>query len=362
MQGINYYLIHVANFLADLKKIISLRSRVIVISFIPSGRRRYSNFYLNIKNPILIELSRFSIIYIHLIKYFFKKSFVYLIFSDAPAKNLILCNQLIAQKKIFIVSWNGEYDNKEFEKKYSSCEYEILTLFDSNNNKKLEPTKKILIGLKPIIKGKKRQIFFAGQVEYSENDKFDHLTFKNLMEIFNYVEELKNSFQYKEDDLLKIRHHLINRWRSSFILHLVNKYKKNMVIVGQKFLVTSKYLGATIYNEMTHGEILHAYENSRICIDFGSQCGLNPLYPRSLEIIESNASSLIQTKINNQSNSIFYGLEKYRIFSDINSLDLICERLLSMNDQDYASEGMKLLENYNKFLDQKRGFIEDLVP
>jgi hypothetical protein len=353
---------HAANFIADLKKIISLRSKkIIAISFIPSGRRRYSKFYFRGANVILIELSRFSIVYIYLIKYLLKNNFTYFIFSDVPARNLLSCNQLIAQKKIFVVSWNGEYDNKEFEKKYSNCEYETLTLFDSNENTKIEPTKKIFIGIKSVTRGTKRQIFFAGQAEYSANNEFDYVTFNNIMEIFNYVEGLKNSHQYKEDSLLKIRHHLINRWRSKFISHLVRKHKKNMVLVGPNFLVGSKYLEATIHNEMPYAEILHAYENSRICIDFGSQCGLTALYPRSLEILESNASSLIQTKINNQANNIFSGIEKFRVFSDFNSLDFICERLLSMSDEDYASEGSKLLENYNGILDKKRGFIESLA-
>lgn len=180
---------------------------------------------------------------------------------------------------------------------------------------------------------KKPKIVFMGKIHFTPSEdlissKFLHDNRENFLNKFNLVED-KNfwSFDNNEDQKINLifkKYRIVKTYiRRQIIIMIQKKFKDNFLIYGDDRNKDKINFQNPLYD---YEKVKKIYEGN-ICIDTGSIIGSKSLYPRSLNILESNGL-LIQTK-QYDFNEVWGNLNKKLIFNDIDSLLNCIDKLIS---------------------------------
>jgi hypothetical protein len=146
-----------------------------------------------------------------------------------------------------------------------------------------------------------QRILFAGQVnsgislEVITNSKWLSAGKDQIMERIEssdyqfLFDEESYEADYTTREKILLRHFGVNYWREKILLEIEQLFGPDLVLIGNDFL-DSKYKKATLvgYTE----DLQSWYSGSAVNLDLGSQCGLEYIYPRTLEIRSLNPDSL----------------------------------------------------------------------
>ncbi len=105
-----------------------------------------------------------------------------------------------------------------------------------------------------------------------------------------------------------------NLIRLNVIKEVNKKFKKDFLVVGTEW---KKHINNSIPNNYDSEYIRNLY-NGNLCLDFGSRWGDNPLYPRSIEIIE--AGGLLLQSLKPDATNAFGDLKSFITFNSVNDL------------------------------------------
>jgi hypothetical protein len=146
-----------------------------------------------------------------------------------------------------------------------------------------------------------QRILFAGQVnlgislELITNSKWlsagkDRIMEKIESSDYQFLfDEESYEADYTTREKILLRHFGVNYWRQKILLEIEQLFGPDLVLIGNDFL-DSKFKKATLvgYTE----DLQSWYSGSAVNLDLGSQCGLEYIYPRTLEIRSLNPDSL----------------------------------------------------------------------
>jgi len=178
--------------------------------------------------------------------------------------------------------------------------------------------------LKKNLPNKKFKIVFVGRLNLSNSSKIKLIWKKYnkiIMNNFSIIENrnfLKKVGAGDAEIEKKIYMGLKAEIRLNIIKMINKKFKNDLIVVGSDW---KNYIKNYVDDNHNVDFVRNMY-NGNLCLDFGSKWGNNTLYPRSIEIIESDGV-LLQSK-QSDSKLIFGNLSKFITFNSLhNLLDII---------------------------------------
>ncbi len=194
----------------------------------------------------------------------------------------------------------------------------------------------------------KPKIVFIGDTNTLADKLIDNIwnnEKENIMDRFSIIDE--RTFWHKYNLLSNSRLHyyyiqLKERLRLNLILNLNEIFNKDLIVVGNKW---NNYLSNCLSDEYDISKIKKIYHGN-LCLDFGSKWGNNPIYPRSVEIIESGGL-LIQAKQLNFFKNL-YANNSISNFSNLNELIDLLKKLLNKENLFYE-RFKKQYDYFNNF-------------
>ena len=316
METTMHYSSHLRRFVKKVEKCIKtllviflsrigLRERII-ICFFPSSRKRYLRL-LSLNKPKQFKFNFWdsdSVDFGILSKL---KGVQIILSSDFVINGINLADTNFTGNLVELFIWNDEEETilnlkslKLGQVKISSFFRDTLVknreigIYDVNYpaylNKSNRPSSR-----------RSSRILFAGQVNLSYSLKVINNSKQLSMEKNRIIERIELSdyqFLFDEDayqseystrEKTLLRHFGVNYWRETILLEIEQLFGSDLVLIGNDFL-DSKYKKATLvgYTE----DLQTWYSSSRVNLDLGSQCGLEYIYPRTLEIRSLNPDSL----------------------------------------------------------------------
>lgn len=336
----------------------SFRPKNPILYIGPSSRRRYLKYYINCNNIRFIPCpSPFFLFFLPLLhlrserEIFISDVFF---FNKFKYKKIgILLNSI----KCKWIIWNDKLELYSIPEGIRNS-VQTLSFFSETECEIIKP--KIISRdlLKYLPAPKRSVVSFAGQANhriYKEELRSYEYLLEYIYENYLYLNPVK-IFKFSENpglnmpELLRIkfRHQCINLWRKLVIEKMSQDFQDRMLLVGQDFL-SPEFGSAIRFAKMSEADALKMYSASKVCLDLGSQCGLQPLYPRSLEILFANPASLVQTEldksINLFSNSIFS-----HSGGSYEEIITCVDKLLSISATEYLEEGSIIYENIKSIL------------
>jgi hypothetical protein len=284
---------------------IGLRERVIVC-FFPSSRKRYLKL-LNLDKPKHFKFNFWD-----------SDSVDFGILSELKGVHIVLSSDFVidgtnlsdinfTENFVELFIWNDEEETILNLKSLRLGQFKISSFFRETlvQNREIgiyevDYPSYLIKSAKPLNRRTPR-ILFAGQVNLGNSLGAIANSKKLSMEKDRIMERIESSdYQFLFDkesyepdystrEQILLRHFGVNYWREKILLEVEQLFGPNLVLVGNDFL-DSKYRKATLigYTE----DLQSLYSDSAVNLDLGSQCGLEYIYPRTLEIRSLNPESL----------------------------------------------------------------------
>ncbi len=331
----------------------SLRPKNPVLYIGPSSRRRYLKYYVNCNNIRFIPCpGPFFLFFLPLLQLRFEREiFISDVFFSKKFKykkigillNSIKCKWIIWNDKLELYSIPEEIRNS----------VQTLSFFSETECDIIKPTIITRDLLKYLPTPKRCVVSFAGQANhriYKEELRSYEYLLEYIYEKYLYLNPVK-IFKFSENsDLnipeflrIKFRHQCINLWRKLVIEKMSQDFQDRMLLVGQDFL-SPEFGSAIRFAKLSEADALKMYAASKVCLDLGSQCGLQPLYPRSLEILFTNPASLVQTELDKSINLFSNSIYSHSGGSYEEIITCV-DKLLSISTAEYLEEGSIIFNN-----------------
>ena len=284
----------------------------IKVCYFPSIRKRYLTF-LDFKDGSLMEIfiwnpSKSDFKILNLVK-----QIPVVISSDFVINGFDFYHIDLTSNPIQLFVWNAEEEVMRNLEVFDPNSIELLTFF--GNTISGSEALKGLNASYPVYRAKKGRIFrarnetilFAGQVNC---DLFQNILNGNPIlqqEKSKIIEKiLKSDHQFLFDsdyfkaslalhEKIALRHFGVNFWRERMLQDLEDIFGQDLVLIGGDFL-KSKFSKATLIQPTENLD--KWYLGSRVNLDLGSQCGLEYVYPRTLEVRAISPSSLFHFERN----------------------------------------------------------------
>ena len=284
---------------------IGFRKRI-VVSFFPSSRKRYlkqlsfnksKHFKFNFWDSDSIDFGILSELRgVHIV-----------LSSDFVINGIDFSDINFTENLVELFIWNDEEETILNLNSLNLGQVKISTFFRDTliQNREIEiydvnyPS--YLIKSTRSSRQKTPRILFAGQVnlgislEVIANSKQLSMEKDRIMERIEdsdyqfLFDEASYESNYSTREKILLRHFGVNYWREKILLEIEQFFGPDLVLVGNDFLDT-KFRKATLvgYTE----DLQSWYSSSAVNLDLGSQCGLEYIYPRTLEIRSLNPDSL----------------------------------------------------------------------
>jgi len=317
-------------------------------------RKRYLKYYISSKDTLIISCSRpILLFFIPLLCIRVSRNILISdIYFRKSEKYRVLASILRFYKCQYLI-WNDELELAAVPESIRHS-ITVKSFFAQNSCEILKPLTIISRGLGRNSHPIKNSICFIGQANpeiYSTDlrkhnispdyifSNYLNLTPSDIFALTQIAPESELPIALR----VKIRHQYINLWRKLVVRDLCRDFNRRVILVGPDFL-TPEFSSAERYKQLNVQEVLYLYSHSRVCLDLGSQCGVESLYPRSLEIISENPSGLVQVALDN-SVKLFSGTIANHVSKNYQEMASNIDYLLDMKNEQYVEDGRIILRN-----------------
>ena len=309
------------------------------VTIFPHSRIRYVKFFDDNSFNQNLNFTEFNSIGLKFL--LTNNDFELCVSSDFLNPPNLVQKKFIDKTKITAFIWN---DDSELDKVQNEVGKSLIGVesFFTKLSHDFTIVKPGYLSFKPLpVRPKQKKIqhslLFAGQVipDYQnelieKEDLSDALAFAmTLMErdghpfkLFNENEWDSFSRKLTLHQRAAVRHKVINTWRKCMLLSLAEIFGKRLVLIGNSFIGPT-YAKATVHPYRADMEKM--YKLTLINLDLGSQCGTEYLYPRTLEILNSNPDSLVLFRRNDV---VIEGIGAY--WNEISELVQIYEERITL--------------------------------
>ena len=327
------------------------------IVFMSRDRLRYFQYYQPSNGRSCLSVHKSNRWTLGLAGYLFSSCDVEWLFSDFDRYLYHLSSRSLSGP-IRILSWNGVAEIQDFCANFPGLE--IYSVISGVGATRLKPR---FVLRTPAVdnSGIQERIFFAGQLKTpafflggcSSPVAAAALVagapdLRTMVEIFDYVDEFAQEPNISERDRDFIRMALAAVMREKYLLALHDKFTQLVTLCGPDFDAIRFPMCRRI-SYLPACDVRHMYRTSSVAVDFGSQCGNEALYPRSLEILESNPAALVQ--VNSRfSDQLFFGLDTRRDFAGIGEMLSCVEAALWSKPSERAKIATRIRSNANALM------------
>ena len=333
-------------------------SKKISLIFMSRDRLRYFKYYGSSEGRLQIVVHKSNWLTIGFSDFLFSDTDVEWVFSDID-ENVYRVVSKSRVGPINVLSWNGVVEVEDIRRRFPGVF--VLSVITNSCHRRILPNFK----LKPepmVISEVEHRIFFAGQLKPpsyfldgcpllvdAETLVANAPCFGTMIDIFNYIEDLgkRRSLLEREKDCLRMA--LASIMREAYLVALDRKFGQRLTLCGPDFDV-ARFPASKRIAYLPASEVQQMYRTSRVALDFGSQCGCDALYPRSLEILEMNPAALVQVR-SKLSTKLFAGTSEPHDFSDVEEMLASISYVMNATDAQYENFAEVIRRNANSLME-----------
>lgn len=330
----------------------------ISLLFMSRDRYRYFKYYKSSISRNSIVLYKANRLSIALAAILFSEYDYECLFSDMDFATHSIAKSLI-DAPFMVLSWNGVSEVDDYKRKFPGIR--VMSVISGDGAIRLKPSY-FFTCHKINHKRERKQIFFAGQLkppQYFLNSCSSPLLAHDIVlnspplftmpNIFTYVENLNRNKQINISDMDFIRMALAALMREKYLKSIIKEFGTLVTVCGSDF-DRMEFQKCNRISNLNASQIKNMYEVSAVALDFGSQCGFEALYPRSLEILDVNPAALMQAHLQD-SEKVFFGIDTPRWFKSEDDLLVGIDKALLMTDVEIRHMASTIRNNVNLLME-----------